>query len=166
MFATHPIYKSPMSDFLANAEETHWMAVRLLLQQVWFLADVTHTETAKTGKVERTSRQTLLVTSVDDLECVEGSMSVGDEGAMVKARIDAVFIITPSYENESGGWKMDRLAAVWTAKEPREMTQALIYETCEGPVYCSTAFDTPCEKLVDRKLRVRFAKAVGSTALA
>lgn len=162
MFVTHPIYKSPMSDFLANAGETHWMAARLQLQQIWFLVDVCHLKISKRGKEGPPSHRTILLTSMDDVEGVEGTMPSGDDGGMVRARIESIFIVTPSYTNASKGWKMDQLASVWTAKEPKKMSFARIYETCDGQVYTDAAFATPCEDLVCKELQVRFVQTAGS----
>ncbi|WP_228778573.1 MULTISPECIES: hypothetical protein [unclassified Polaromonas] len=72
-------------------------------------------------------------------------------------QVAAAFIVTPAYMNNTDGWKMERLSAVWTAKEPREPTQTVhIFETVEGNAYSTSALDTSVGELRYRMLRLVF----------
>ncbi|MDO8777845.1 MAG: hypothetical protein Q7K57_55825 [Burkholderiaceae bacterium] len=150
MFLTNKAYQSRLSDYLPDPDETCWVAAQLVHNQPWFVVKIVHIDRSDDEGEMRVHR-TMLFSDIADVEDI---MRYGTAEQLV---IDAVLIVTPSYLNGTNSWKMDRLSAVWVAKEPRAPTQAAqIYETSEGTIYSISALDTPVGELLNKTLRLTF----------
>ena len=150
MFLTNKAYQSRLSDYLPDPGGTYWVAAQVVHNQPWFVVKIVHIDRSDEEGETRTHR-TMLFSNIADVE------DIMRYGAAEQLVIDAVLIVTPSYVNGTNSWKMDRLSAVWVAKEPLASTQvAQIYETSEGVSYAVSSLETPVEALLDKTLRMTF----------
>ncbi|AYQ27475.1 hypothetical protein DT070_05175 [Polaromonas sp. SP1] len=150
MFLTHEAHRSRLSDYLPDIGETYWRVAQVVINQPWFVVKAVHTERCEEGEETRTHRTMLFSSIVDIDDAMRGKTAH-------VLQVAAAFIVTPAYMNNTDGWKMERLSAVWTAKEPREPTQTVhIFETVEGNAYSTSALDTSVGELRYRMLRLVF----------
>ncbi|WP_041390629.1 hypothetical protein [Polaromonas sp. JS666] len=125
-------------------------AAQVVHNQPWFVVKILQTVVSE-DEEETKMHRTMLFSGIGD---VDDFMRYKSGEVFI---VDAAFIVTPAHMNGTNGWKMDRLSAVWVAKEPRAPTQvAQIYETCEGVSYGISALETPVEELLNKTLRMTF----------
>ena len=150
MFLTNNIHRSKLSDYLPDLDDTYWRVAQVVINQPWFVVKIVHTDISDEEGETKTHR-TMLFSSIADLD----DTLCGKAGEVLT--VAAVSIVTPAYMNNTDGWKMERLCAVWTAKEPRMPTQAVhIFETAEGSLYSTSALDTPVGEFRSKVLRIAF----------
>jgi hypothetical protein len=150
MFLTHQAHRSMLSDYLPDLDETYWRVAQVVINQPWFVVKSVHIERSDEGE-EITTHRTMLFSSIVDVDdSIRGKTNE-------RLKVAAAFIVTPAYMNGTDVWKMERLCAVWTAKEPHEPAQAVhIFETAESNLYSTSALDTPVGELRYRMLRLVF----------
>ena len=150
MFLTREAHRSRLSDYLPDIDETYWRVAQVVINQPWFVLKTLHTERFDEGE-ESTTHRTMLFSSIVDVDdSIRGKTNQ-------RLKVAAAFIVTPAHMNDTDGWMMERLCAVWTAKEPHKPTQRVyIFETAEGNRYSTSALDTPVEELRYKMLRLVF----------
>ena len=108
--------------------------------------------------VDAFANSTMLLSRLQDLEALAKQVSTG------RAQLESAMVVTPGHINGTASWKMERLVAVWDAKEPDTSSEVeetvVIYETQAGALYFWSLFRTPIEQLVQRTVRCRFPAAV------
>ena len=150
MFITDNAFKSPISGLFGECEEQYWLAAEVALQHPWFL--VTFRQKEPIDDVDAIEiKRTMLLADVADVECLAQQEAGGLQ------QFESAQVVTPGHLNGTDGWKMDPLAAVWTAEEPAEPGQAVeILETRAGVKYARSMLETPIGELRNQTLRCRF----------
>jgi hypothetical protein len=150
MFLTNNFYRSKLSNYLHDEDETYWHAAQVVHNQPWFVVKIIQT-IALDNEEKTLTHRTILFSSIGDVD------ELMQDETSDRFTVDSVSIVTPSYMNGTKGWKMECLRAVWTAKEPLVPTQAVqIYETVEGSFYSTSALETPVEKLCRKAIKLAF----------
>lgn len=164
MFLTNELDRALIPDCLKNNLENYWYNVQLVTNEPWYLVQVWHSivEAGETTAVGSKSTVKVNPTPAEDDESADeppmnyilfcaniGAVSKLHEVRKgIRTNITAVFIGTPGYVNGSGGWRMDRLASVWSASElSGDSIPVEIYETAEGVRYSNTRINLPLAEL-------------------
>lgn len=150
MLITDNAFRSPVSNLLGDPAAHYWKAAELALCHPWFLVTFLHTESGD-GEDAFAITRTMLLFNVEDVE----NMAQQETGGSLQ--FESVQVITPGHLNGTGGWKMEPLDAVWTAKEPSVAGQVVeIYETKAGVKYAVSMLGTPVDELRNVTLWLRF----------
>lgn len=140
MFITNQAHKSPLSGFLSDSSESHWLAVELALRLPWFLASFQEFES---NSVDAFSvGRTMMIHSVEALEQL---VQESHDGLL---KFDSVHIVTPSHMNGTDQWQMDLLDCIRRADEPSAQGQNVdVFETRGGARYARSMLGTSIEDL-------------------
>lgn len=135
MFITVDDAKMQIPFPIAAQGEHYWSSVQMQLHNAWFLVGYEFCS----GDTERRMRATVFVTSPKDVVAI---------GTAVK--VVQVALVTPSWMNQSDGWKMDSLEEMWLGSEPRAKGggHATVCVTESGTRHVISALDTPEQELV------------------
>jgi hypothetical protein len=150
MFLTNSVFRSRLSDFSPEADESYWTTVQVVLNQPWFIAKIIYTDDSDAEGETRSSRE-MLFANIRDIEAIK----LHEEEARIT--VDSVFVVTPAQVNGTGQLKMERLSAHWVAHEPLHPAMtANIYETYDGNRYGLSSLGTPVRDLLDQALQLTF----------
>ncbi len=137
MFIAHESTRRPTSQLFAHYGESHFSAVELAIDAIWFVVTSTETESIE-GETYKLQRTWLLSHPLQLRTFLEAGNEVND-----------ILIVTPSYANGSDGWRMDRLSRVWHANEPDDnVANTYVFETSTGRRFSNSAARTPVEDMV------------------
>lgn len=120
MFRTSTSDQHPITSLVSHQGVAYWTLVEVTRQLPWFLVQVTRR--GDDQDLEHDANKSFIVPEERVLDLVR----LQD---IPRLWIESISIISPGYMNDSAGWQMNPLAAIWTAAEPDEPSrEATLYE--------------------------------------
>lgn len=140
MFLTHSSNAHPMSKWITSSEISYWSAIELAMSVPWFMVQLRKRSTQK-------ETSDMLLAGVQDL------LKLMETQASEECEVTSVSLVSPAHMNGGTGWKLEPLAALWSAEEPdAEGQTADVFELASGACYARSALGTPLDSL--RKVQV------------
>lgn len=136
MFQTVDSTRDPVFSALAGEGRHVWSAVSLPLNRPWFFVSYT----CFTEDGPHTS--SIMVDSASKILEIAGL--IGDQ-----VRLDDVLLVSPGWVNQTTGWKMEPLAAIWEGQDPLRSVKAQIFVLTDGRRYLETPLASDPSSLVD-----------------
>ena len=150
MFITDELFKSPLSKYVDNQAQTYWTSIELGLNISWFLVKFrSHTQPDDGPPID--SFRTLLML---DLSSLESSLTPRSDS---KLQVESVQMVSPITGDGMTPWRIDALAAVWSAEDASAPGQLVdVYVTTNGADLTHSMVETPINALTKKKLRMSF----------
>ena len=153
MFVTTSSYIYPMPHPPGmRPVDQYWRAVEISNPLPWFLMTIRQTETVGRRRNPIYTTRNILLMEVAEVE------RLASHDPKHPIQFESALIVTPPYINLSATWRMEPLAAVWTADEPSLPGASVeICETESGQKYVTSANQVPLTELKNQVLRFKFS---------
>lgn len=146
MFITNDAHRSASHSLFGAPGEAYWRAAEIALFKPWYLVSILQKEVVGNEADDKDAfeaMRSILVADIQDLLPLLAKDNLG------RTILKSVHAVTPAHANGSGEWRMDRLVAIWRAKdtvdgEPVDLDVEIL-ETVGGKLYPTF----PMEKIVE-----------------
>jgi hypothetical protein len=141
MFETHDQAEIPFHPEFRDTGERLWAYVRTRLHVPWLhvVYGITHEEDGEPV----TLREMVFLSEVSQLEQLRQTPRLS---------LLAVDLMSPGHLNDTGCWQLEPLCEIWEGAVPETDNQlGYVYVLKDGRRYVDAAFDTPEDRLLNRR---------------
>lgn len=151
MFITHNTWKLKVLDFFRESDQNYWSGVELGLRKPWFLMTISFKESSE-GSPDIEYLRDVMVANVSDMEAY-----IREDAKGRNKIISAMIVIPTNDSDDKTMWKIEPLAAIWTANESNDPKNSVdICETQSGAKFVVTFGASSLCDLVDQTLVYKF----------